>query len=197
MTLRPDAKKSFDLAIQGLLQPNKINNSQKRESSIVLAHYIKRSLKQFHLEKVDFYDVVSEVYLRGTNKINFGENIKNPGAWIRVTSLNVIREMSRKQQKEQADSEFIERQVCSKSCEENNEVQLAILKQSLKSLSEKDRQILELRFFQNLSWKEVVDTLASTGEILTEENARQRGSRALKKLKKNFFSSVKYNKLSA
>ncbi|MGD1702330.1 hypothetical protein [Dapis sp. BLCC M229] len=116
MQLRPDAKKSFDLAIQGLLQPNKINNPQDRESLIVLAHYIKRSLKQFHLEQVDFYDVVSEVYLRGTNKINFGENIKNPGAWIRVTSYNVIREMSRQQQKEQADSEFIERQVSSKSC---------------------------------------------------------------------------------
>ncbi len=197
MKLRPDAKKSFDLAIQGLLQPNKINNPQDRKSLIVLAHYIKRSLKQFHLEQVDFYDVVSEVYLRGTNKINFGENIKNPGAWIRVTSYNVIREMSRQQQKEQADSELIERQVSSKSCEENNEVQLAILKQSLENLSEKDRHILELRFFQNLSGKEIVDTLASTGEILTEANARQRGSRALKKLKKNFFSSVKSNKLSA
>ncbi|MGD1702329.1 sigma factor-like helix-turn-helix DNA-binding protein [Dapis sp. BLCC M229] len=72
-----------------------------------------------------------------------------------------------------------------------------MLKQSLENLSEKDRHILELRFFQNLSWKEIVDTLASTGEILTEANARQRGSRALKKLKKDFFSSVKSNKLSA
>lgn len=190
MKLRPDAKKSFDLAIKGLSQPNKIIDPQDRKSSIVLAHSIKSRLKQFHLEQVDFDDVVSEVYLRGTKKINSGENIKNPGAWIRVTSLNVIREMSRQQQKEQANSELIEHQVAPKSYEENNEIQLCILKQSLDNLSKKDRQILKLRFFQNLSWKEVVDYLASTGEILTEDNVRQKGSRALKKLKKSFFSSV-------
>ena len=196
MTLRSDAKRSFDLAIKGLSQPNTITDLKDRKSSIVLAHSIKRSLKQFHLEQVDFYDVVSEVYLRGTNKINSGVNIKNPGAWIRVTSLNVIKEMSRLQQKEQANSKVIEVQVDPKSCEENNNVQLGILKQSLKNLSEKDRQILELRFFKNLSWKEIVDYLTSTGEMLTEANARKKGSRALKNLKKAFFSSVKSNNLS-
>ena len=148
------------------------------------------------LQQVDFYDVVPEVYLRGTKLIASGEDIENPGAWIRVTSYNVIREMSREQKKEQANSELIECQVAPDNCEENNEVELNILKTSLQDLSEKDRQILELRFFQNLSWKEVVTYLASTGEILTEANARQRGKRALKRLKKVFLS-IKSDKLSA
>ncbi len=197
MKPRPDAKKSFDLAIKGLSQPNTISDLKDRKSSIVLAHSIKRSLKQFHLEQVDFYDVVSEVYLRGINKINSGENIKNPGAWIRVTSSNVIREMSRQQQKEQANSKVVEVKIAPKSCEENNNVLLGILNQSLVHLSEKERQILELKFFQNLSWKEIVEYLTSTGEILNEGNARKKGSRALKKLKKAFFSSLKSNDLSA
>ena len=68
MKLRPDAKKSFDLAIKGISQPNTISDSQGRKSSIVLRHFIKSCLKQFHLEQVDFDDVFSEVYLRGTNK---------------------------------------------------------------------------------------------------------------------------------
>ncbi|NEO56192.1 MAG: sigma-70 family RNA polymerase sigma factor [Okeania sp. SIO3B5] len=199
MKLRPDAKKLFDLAIEGLIQPRKINNPQERRSSTVLAYFIKHSLKQFHLEQVDFYDVVSEVYLRGTNKITSGENIKNPGAWIRITSYNVIREMNRKQQKERANSEYIESQVAPKSCKswEENELQLCILKRLLEELTEIERQILELRFFQDKSWKEVVDILTSTGQILTETNARQRGSRALKKLKTRFFNYVKSSNLSA
>lgn len=196
MKQKPDARKSFDLTIKGLANPNTITDLQQRKSSIVLARFIKRSLKQFHLEQVDFYDVVPEVYLRGTKLIASGEDLKNPGAWIRVTSYNVIREMSRKQKKEQANSELIELQVASENCEETNEVDLNILKNSLEDLNEKDRQILDLRFFQNLSWKQVVTYLASTGEILTEANARQRGKRALKRLKKAFLS-VKSDKLSA
>ncbi len=188
--LRTDGKKSFDFVIQGLSQPDKVKNPQERKSLFVLVFFIKNMLKQFHLEQVDFYDVVSDVYLRGIKKITSGENIKNPGAWIRVTSHNVILEMSRKQKKEQPDSEFLENQVAPKTCEENSEVQLNILRKSLENLSEKERLILELRFFQDLSWKEVRSILASKGEILTESNLRQKGHRALEKLKKVFFSSL-------
>ncbi|MDE5089590.1 MAG: sigma-70 family RNA polymerase sigma factor [Trichodesmium sp. St16_bin2-tuft] len=188
--LRTDGKKSFDFVIQGLSQPDKVKNPQERKSLFVLASSIKNRLKQFHLEQVDFYDVVSDVYLRGIKKITSGENIKNPGAWIRVTSYNVILEMSRKQKKEQPDSEFLENQVAPKTCEENSEVQLNILRKSLENLSEKERLILELRFFQDLSWKEVRSILASKGEILTESNLKKKGSRALGKLKKSFFSSL-------
>ena len=188
--LRTDGKKSFDFVIQGLSQPDKVKNPQERKSLFVLASFIKNELKQLHLEQVDVYDVISEVYLRGIKKITSGENIKNPGAWIRVTSYNVILEMSRKQKKEQPDSEFLENQVAPKTCEENSEVQLNILRKSLENLSEKERLILELRFFQDLSWKEVRSILASKGEILTESNLKKKGSRALEKLRKSFFSSL-------
>ncbi len=194
--LRTDGKKSFDFVIQGLSQPDKVKNPQERKSLFVLVFFIKNMLKQFHLEQVDFYDVVSDVYLRGIKKITSGENIKNPGAWIRVTSYNVILEMSRKQKKEQPDSEFLENQVAPKTCEENSEVQLNILRKSLENLSEKERLILELRFFQDLSWKEVRSILASKGEILTESNLRQKGHRALEKLKKVFSLLLISNNLS-
>ena len=194
--LQTDGKKSFDFVIQGLSQPDKVKNPQERKSLFVLVFFIKNMLKQFHLEQVDFYDVVSDVYLRGIKKITSGENIKNPGAWIRVTSHNVILEMSRKQKKEQPDSEFLENQVAPKTCEENSEVQLNILRKSLENLSEKERLILELRFFQDLSWKEVRSILASKGEILTESNLRQKGHRALEKLKKVFSLLLISNNLS-
>lgn len=188
--LQTDGKKSFDFVIQGLSQPDKVKNPQERKSLFALAFFIKKKLKQLRLEQVDVYDVIAEVYLRGIKKITSGENIKNPGAWIRVTSHNVILEMSRKQKKEQPDSEFLENQVAPKTCKENSEVQLNILRKSLENLSEKERLILELRFFQDLSWKEVRSILASKGEILTESNLRQKGHRALEKLKKSFFSSL-------
>ncbi|MDJ0901569.1 MAG: sigma-70 family RNA polymerase sigma factor [Xenococcus sp. MO_188.B8] len=196
MPQREHAKKSFDSAIKGLANPKHISDLQDRKSSIVLARFIRRTLQQFHLGQVEFYDVVHEVYVRGTKLIASGEDIKNPGAWTRVTAYNVIREMSRKQQKEQANSELIESQVAPDNCEETKEIELNILKQSLQDLSEKDRQILELRFFQNLTWKQVVTHLASSEEILTEATARQRGNRAVRRLKK-LFLSIKTNKLSA
>ncbi|NES72285.1 MAG: sigma-70 family RNA polymerase sigma factor [Okeania sp. SIO2D1] len=196
MKLKTDAKKSFDLAIKALANSKKIKDFHDPLTSIVLRQFIIRTLKQFHLEQVDFYDVVSIVCIRGTERINSGEHIKNPGAWIRVTSYNIIREMSRQQLKEQANSEFIERQIAPNDREDNNEVELEILEKSLQILTEKDRQILELKYFQDKSWKQVVADLADRGEILKESTVRQRGKRALERLKKAFWS-LKSEKLSA
>ena len=196
MKLKTDAKKSFDLAIQSLANSKNIKDFHDSLTSIVLREFIIRTLKQFHLEQVDFYDVVSEVYIRRTKTIDSGEHIENPGAWIRITSLNIIREMSRQQLKEQANSEFIERQIAPNDREDNNEVELKILEKSLQTLTEKDRQILELKDFQDKSWKQVVADLADRGEILKEATVRQRGKRALERLKKAFWS-LKSEKLSA
>ncbi len=200
MKQKQGGRKSFDSTIKGLAKANSGKNAKeqtKEQTDIVLlAHFIRRELKRFRLENVDLYDVIHEVYLRGENKITSGEDIVNAGAWIRVASYNVIREMSRKQQKEQANSDFIELHVTPDNSEETNEVELILLKQSLQSLNKKDRQILELRFFKNLSWKQVVAYLASEGETLTEATARQRGKRALQHLKKAYLS-VKFEQLSA
>lgn len=182
--------KSFALFIENLISISTINNPRKKESYLLVNHFIKRTLKQFHLNNTCVGDVISEVYLRGVKLIDSGKEIRNPGAWIRVTAYNVIREMHRQKQQEHPNSELVELKVSPQETEHNQEKEQNFLKLKhlLQSLKEKDRQILELRFFQDKSWQEVTDYLNSRGESLTNATVRQRGSRALKRLKKVYLA---------
>ena len=184
----PNHKYCFELAIQYTLNSSIIKGVEEQEQFLLLNHFIKRTLKQFKLNNICVEDVISEVYLRGVKLINSGEEIRNPGAWIRVTSYNVIREMHRKKQKEQPNSELVELKVSPQETEDNQEKEqnLLKLKKLLQTLNEKDKQILELRFFQDKSWQEVIEYLVSQGEIVTNSTVRQRGSRALKRLRKAY-----------
>ncbi|WP_293100768.1 RNA polymerase sigma factor [Moorena sp. SIOASIH] len=136
---------------------------------------------------------MNETYLRGIKLLESGQEIKNPRAWIRKTSLNVIREMSRKQKKEQLwDSNLIEHQIAPEDshslCSENSEDEdLRLLELALKKLDPKDSKLIVLREIEGLSWRQVVNHLASKGEYITEASARQRGKRALKRLRNIFF----------
>ena len=181
---------SFKLAIEGLLEPKTVTKPEEKESYLLLKNFIKRTLSQFNLKNTCVEDIISEVYLRGEKLINSGEDIRNPGAWIRVTAYNVIREIQRQKQKEQPNSELVELKVSPQKTEDNQEREQNFLKlkQSLQSLNEKDRQILELRFFQDLSWQEVTEYFVSRGEVVASATVRQRGSRALKRLRKAYLA---------
>ena len=185
-----NGKDSFDIAVKNLVNYSTTKKLNKKESFVLLNHFIKRTLAQFNLKNTCVEDVISEVYLRGVKVIDSGEEIRNPGAWIRVTGYNVIREMHRQKQKEQPNSELVELKVSPQETENYQEKELNFLKlrHLLQSLNEKDRQILELRFFQDKSWQEVTEYLVSQGETLTVATARQRGSRALKRLKKAYLA---------
>lgn len=192
MNHKANEKKSFDFTVEGLLNPTTLTNSSEQNSCLLLKHFIKRTLAQFKLKNACVEDLISEVYLRGLKLINSGEEIRNPGAWIRVTAYNVIREMHREKQKEQSNSELVELKVSSQENENYQETEenFLKLKQLLKSLNDKDKQILELRFFQDLSWQEITDYLSSQGEVLTSATVRQRGSRALKRLRKAYLANL-------
>jgi len=137
--------------------------------------------------------VINETYLRGIKLLDSGQEIEKPRAWIRATSLNVIREMSRKPKKEQLwDSNLIQHQIAveaSNSLDSANydDKDLRLLELALKKLEPKDYKLIVLREIEGLSWKQVVNHLASQGEYITEASARQRGKRALKRLRKIFF----------
>ncbi|NEO15504.1 MULTISPECIES: sigma-70 family RNA polymerase sigma factor [unclassified Moorena] len=160
---------------------------------------IKSKLHQFNLPHYQMYDVIHETYLRGIKLLDSGQEIENPRAWIRATSFNVIREMSRKQKKEQSwDSNLIERQLApeasnSLSSANSDDENLKLLELALQKLEPQDSQLIVLRHIEGLSWQQVVSHLASKGEYITEASARQRGNRSLKRLRKIFFELKKHN----
>ncbi|NEP47719.1 MAG: sigma-70 family RNA polymerase sigma factor [Moorea sp. SIO3C2] len=189
-TLTPREK--FESAVQYLLKQTSLE-SKGAKYYAALFNGIKSKLRQFNLPDDQIYEVINETYLRGIKGLDSGQEIKNPGAWIRATSLNVIREMSRKRKKEQLwDSNLIEHQIAledshSLSSANSEDENLKLLELALQKLEPKDNKLIVLRHIEGLSWQQVVSHLASKGEVVTEASARQRGKRALKRLRNIFF----------
>lgn len=185
-------RQKIESAIKYLVSQRSLETKEAR-SYAALFNGIKKKLRQFNFPDDQIYEVINETYLRGIKLIESGQEIENSRAWIRATSLNVIREMSRKQKKQQSwDSNLIQHQIAveyshSRSSENSEDEDLRLLELALKKLEPKDYKLIVLREIEGLSWKQLVSHLASNGEVVTETCARQRGKRALNRLRKNFF----------
>ncbi|NEP28280.1 sigma-70 family RNA polymerase sigma factor [Moorena sp. SIO3I6] len=191
-------REKFESAVKHLFNQTSL---ETKEATFYAALFngIKKKLRQFNFPDDQIYEVINETYLRGIKLLDSGQEIENPRAWIRATSFNVIREMSRKQKKEQSrDSNLIERQIAledSNSLDSANydDEDLRLLELALQKLEPKDNKLIVLRHIEGLSWQQVVSHLASKGEDITEASARQRGNRALKRLRKICFELKKHN----
>ncbi|MBW4422207.1 MAG: sigma-70 family RNA polymerase sigma factor [Myxacorys californica WJT36-NPBG1] len=153
-----------------------------------LLGFVKSKLKQFNLD-YDPTAILSEAYERGWRLFNSGESVEKPIAWLRATSFNIIREKSRKHQREQpCEFEFIERHLGDSyddfALKENTDEKYARIAIAFRQLDSSDQKILTLRILQDLTWKEVVQDFEAEGENLSETTARQRGKRALNRLKR-------------
>ena len=151
--------------------------------------FIKRSLRGFHLEGTHTeIEVFNEAYMRGVALTLKGNTIRNPKAWIRKTAFNVIRELSREAQRCQPrDSDYIESSLVA---EEIIELDIEAVLSALQELELSDRLLIELKTVQNLSWKEVGQTLVESGEKpQTEAALRKRGQRAMQRLRQIYHQS--------
>lgn len=183
------AKKSFESEISRLLNPK--NEKEKAASNAFFA-YIKRLINQFDLYTATPDDIISEAYIRAVNFIKTREvEIKSPEAFMKTISVNVIREMNRKQIKfSSLEPNELELKVklddfstnlVYEDCYNSNSNSIKVAIQKLNPI---DRKIIFLWKVEELSWKEVVKELSSSGENLNVVSARKRGQRALERLRK-------------
>ncbi|WP_424101950.1 RNA polymerase sigma factor [Moorena producens] len=185
-------RKKFESTVKNLFNQTSLETKEARYYA-ALFNGIKKKLRQFNFPDDQIYEVINETYLRGIKLLESGQEIENSRAWIRATSLNVIREMSRKQKKQQSwDSNLIQHQIAledshSLSSANSEDENLKLLELALQKLEPKDKKLIVLRHIEGLSWQQVVSHLASNGEFVTEASARQRGNRALKRLRNIFF----------
>jgi DNA-directed RNA polymerase specialized sigma24 family protein len=161
--------------------------------------FIRRSLRQFCLYGLySDIDIFMDAYLRGVDHISDPNkpDIGNVYAWMRATSYNVIRELSRERRNRFCEfTEAIEQHqhrhwtmdkfAALQNCIEER-IQRVV--QAFASLSEKERRIIELRFIQQLPWSDVQQQLVQDhGELPSKIPAlRQRGKRALNRLRNGF-----------
>jgi RNA polymerase sigma factor (sigma-70 family) len=157
------------------------------ESSALFA-YIQRILCQFRLKNAyEVKDIVVEVYARAINTIAKGAVIDSPQAWIRRVALNVIREFRRAADKINYASLDEHPHLGASSEDHLSQMilkdDISIIFQAFEELSEQDQMILNLRIVHGLSWQEISHELSVNGETMNENNLRQKGFRALRRLR--------------
>jgi|GEM_PF-3502684 DNA-directed RNA polymerase specialized sigma24 family protein len=183
------ARKFFESEISRLLNPK---NEEEKAASNAFFAYIKRLIYQFNLYTAEPYEITSEAYIRAINFIKTREEeIKSPVAFMKGISVNVIREMSRKQiHSSPVEPKELESKVklddfnTNLVYEDFYNSSSNSLKAAIQTLNSKDRKIIFLWKVEELPWKEVVKKLSSSGETLNIASARKRGQRALERLRK-------------
>jgi len=163
--------------------------------------FIYNKIKQFHLN-CDIFDIVNECYLRGLKQTQSGQEIKNHLAWIRQTAYNIIREKSRYgyHKKESSSSHFLETYLSENPLDDAiqtclDQPEWPQLKKAFAELSSEDQDILKLRWFHNMSWQDVSQELSKLGESISTSTANKRGQRALKRLRKQYYTQVEKEKI--
>ncbi|MBO9998632.1 MAG: sigma-70 family RNA polymerase sigma factor [Cyanobacteria bacterium SID2] len=184
-------RERFNDEVEGL-----INRQTPYALSILSA--IHRFLHQFHLEnRHDVTEIVSEAYSRGIVKIDRGEVIYHPLAWIRSTAFYIIREKSRELRRLSATSysELTERDGMTGDrsklqglerlveCEENEADCQAILK-AYQQLPSQEQQLIDLKILQQLPWRDIRERWLELEQAeVTLEALRKRKSRAVSHLR--------------
>lgn len=163
--------------------------------------FIQRSLMQFNLAtQFEAHEILNDAYLRGRDFIRSGGIIRSPHSWLKSTSFNIIREISRKQKREPSiDPELVELIPCLRSigesvvCKEKIDNNWNMLMNAFKVLGQTEpvgARLLRLRT-QGLSWKEIHQQLVKEDGIAPSESTlRQRASRAKKALRKIYHSKT-------
>ncbi|KAM3112764.1 RNA polymerase sigma factor [Phormidesmis sp. 146-33] len=171
---------------------------RKRDSQAIAVFVgLERRRRQYNLpDDLDVYCVLNGVYLKGVQQIEKGEVIRNFYAFVRWFGMRAIQELSRTNQRECSrtqplSSGMIENLSSTADSEEPllSELELTAsldkLFASLHELSDRDRQILYMRFWQHKSWDEIASVLIP--DTLTNRKVatiRQAGHRAIKRLRK-------------
>ncbi len=135
------------------------------------------------------YDIVSQVFMKAMKNIHKFEDRGVPfSAWLfRIAKSEVYQSFRDNQAERYVNIETVQLvEVFEEMEEDDNETNIKYLLSALKSLKENDIQLLEMRFFEKRSFKEIGDILE-----LTENNAKVKTFRALEKLKANFTQTNK------
>jgi DNA-directed RNA polymerase specialized sigma24 family protein len=182
--------RQFNQAVQGLL---KTQNPQARP----LLSFIRRNLYQFGLQ--DYFtaeDIFIEAYLRGVAYTHQQRlPIKHPRAWMKSTAYNVIRERKRERLRF-APLELDEsmaypcffadptESTADFSPGLDKRLTLVGVVQALQQLNPGDRNLIQWRYVEELSWQAIQERMAAHGQgDIKQATLRKRGQRAMERFR--------------
>lgn len=176
-----EARQQFDADFQSLYE------AKSPESHSVFL-YVQRLLYQFRLGRAyEVMDILVEVYARGVKYLESGNSIASSQAWTKRAALNVIREFRRAADKiDYYDLETQPQLVVSSEDTLSGlvfENDLKVIQMAFGQLSPKDKNLLRLRIVNGFTWQQISILLKQEGEEVNENVLRQRGYRALQRLR--------------
>jgi DNA-directed RNA polymerase specialized sigma24 family protein len=164
-----------------------------RKSNHSILKYIRVMLVQHSLDPSQAMDIFLEAYNRA---LRYEKKIAIPEAWLKSVCLNIIREKKRDQQRHEELDDCYHHSLPSLGQKNWFDLDDAFVQglpvssynhrliEEWEKLSERERQVLTLRFILELSWKSVSDVRSSEeAKPVTEASVRKQGNRALKKLR--------------
>lgn len=187
----PSETQQFNRDVQFLLKPN---NPHARS----LLAFIKRTIRQFGLEVyITEIDIFVEAYLRGVRYTQHNqEHIHQPKAWMRRTAYNIIRECKRDRLRYSAaafdelmDQGSAETDGPAPGAVDDQAIDNAInaVLQALEALSPGDRDLIQWKVVEGLTWQQVQTRLvAAGGDRVSQSTLRKRGQRALERLRRAY-----------
>lgn len=146
-------------------------------------------------------EILSEAVLRLEYALKMGKNIYNQQAWLKTTGFFYILELRRHENKFATLSIDVH-ETSSKSVYIQNshtigveqletEETYQLLGKSILELQASERELLVMRFYNNMSWHEIAQLYASRGKNISVTTLRQRGSRVLKCLRKVYLDKMR------
>lgn len=180
----PDAlREELQWVTQAKLDPKKFEPLYRKYYSPIL-----RYLKQRVTDQEIAHDLVSQVFVKAMNKIHQYEFRGVPfGSWLyRIAKSELCQQFREDKFKHSVQIESIQLAGFEEFFFENDEQEInrARLLSAMQFLKSDQLQLIELRFFEQLSFKEIGIQLG-----LTENNAKVKTFRALEKLRNNFLST--------
>ncbi|MGB3202557.1 MAG: sigma-70 family RNA polymerase sigma factor [Nodosilinea sp.] len=181
----------FDQALSDIL-------GQDNPYAYPLLSVIQRTLHQYHLStQYEAHEILHEAYLRGKKKLQTGEVIRNPYAWLKATAVHVIYERKRKHRDSATDPQVMESALpdlrLNLMQQQIIAEELDLLYQALQRLNQEDPEatcLLYLRTVRDWSWSQISQWLMAEGHpVSTEAALRQRASRARRRLRDIFLAS--------
>lgn len=176
-------KTDFDYFIEALCYcyPESFSKGTANKTTPEAVSYFsftKRIVRQHSLGQELIRDLNSQAYLIGKAKEHSGELIRQPSAWMRRTFMNLCCTERKQRQRHLVlwDETYIaipNVEVDSAVEEMHSQVETA-----LPSLTEEEQVIVNLRFYDGLSWATIAARLG-----ISLDAVRQRGSRARKRLR--------------
>lgn len=173
-------------------------SEKQDESTRKIFFFIKRSLRQCNLDgQIQESDILIEAYLRVRKKIESGEFVQNMPAYLNRFAFNIIREKIKEQKKtDNLYTHLINNNHgisdITSGIDETDNYKINILVKAIEELKSEEFELIKLRIVKGLSWQEISEYLSYIKrQKISPTTLRKRGERALKRLRKSYFSVEK------